>query len=683
TRISGEAGASQKRLVEISQEIARLDVAKTEASQRQAVLTQSGQNDLAADLDAAGGIRALEIARDKFRRAPAVQGFERLEQLCTSLLANLRSVPSLRTATTAVNCEPGNASILANRVFRLNAAEEAFQKTCVAGDFPRTSTNKFLAFGSSCIQGSGLPGTDTEQFRDQLNRIALNRDDKAHRFVVSWNAFNDGNALAYLALAIAIAIDGLVFMSGLFGANVIRSPLSSVSEERLINTIDKALGGDKYAAAQRTLKAIADNPDAGFGSFRHQVPLSVAVEDPIIQKVLTAGKGLNAVRWDDRTKRYLVHSDFNTYLNQVAMRTVDGSDELRKVLRDALAPDIAENAADVMHEIQPVSLRDGFMGYVTKSADTPKGGSTDILRRALSAGTSIGVIKTSEKVAQNNVDKITYWVRPSFWACLADLRANEKSSTSRAKRRSMRDVEPTYASDQTAHPLPPAIQTAQAPPTPIPQVAELVAEKQPRSAQIYPASAINLEEQNRESVIRRNVREALADQFGLSPELASHVFGDSYIAVDTLHGLKQLSGALATSLVSEIENAADRVRAESEGMVNGYEDDERLIAEEERDTIALAEAARRTSQMWRETAATLLERFHDFEDFSNDDGTFPNRAMETTTELNRLKEQVINLQSHDRFDSELVTLVSDADKAWPQLERFITAQREQKFRALN
>ena len=62
----------------------------------------------------------------------------------------------------------------------------------------------------------------------QMSTIDLNRDDKAHRFVVTWNAFLDGNRLAYLALAIAIAIDSLVFMSGLFGANAVRSPLSDL-----------------------------------------------------------------------------------------------------------------------------------------------------------------------------------------------------------------------------------------------------------------------------------------------------------------------------------------------------------------------------------------------------------------------------------------------------------------------
>jgi hypothetical protein len=56
----------------------------------------------------------------------------------------------------------------------------------------------------------------------------MNRDDKAHRFVVTWNAFLDGNRLAYLSLILAIGVDSLVFMSGLFGANALRSPLSDV-----------------------------------------------------------------------------------------------------------------------------------------------------------------------------------------------------------------------------------------------------------------------------------------------------------------------------------------------------------------------------------------------------------------------------------------------------------------------
>ncbi len=90
------------------------------------------------------------------------------------------------------------------------------------------SADDLLSFSRRCLADSGLPSSDTDTLRTKINFIELNRDDKAHNFVVSINAFQDGNRLAYLALAIAIAIDSLIFMSGLFGANAVRSPLSDV-----------------------------------------------------------------------------------------------------------------------------------------------------------------------------------------------------------------------------------------------------------------------------------------------------------------------------------------------------------------------------------------------------------------------------------------------------------------------
>ena len=84
----------------------------------------------------------------------------------------------------------------------------------------------------------------------------MNRDDKAHRFVVTWNAFLDGNRLAYLALTLAIGVDLLVFMSGLFGAQALRSPLSDVpspkarSAHQLEAIIEAALLPDIFKNAR-------------------------------------------------------------------------------------------------------------------------------------------------------------------------------------------------------------------------------------------------------------------------------------------------------------------------------------------------------------------------------------------------------------------------------------------------
>jgi len=41
-----------------------------------------------------------------------------------------------------------------------------------------------------------LENPNTDELRTKINLAELNRDDKAHRFVVTWNAFNDGNRLA-------------------------------------------------------------------------------------------------------------------------------------------------------------------------------------------------------------------------------------------------------------------------------------------------------------------------------------------------------------------------------------------------------------------------------------------------------------------------------------------------------
>ena len=125
-----------------------------------------------------------------------------------------------------------------------------------------------FGFARRCVQDAGLPSRDTANLRQQINVIELNRDDKAHRFVVTSNAFQDGNKLAYLALAIAIAIDALVFMSGLFGANAVRSPLSDVpshkgrSARQLEDVVQNALLPDKFENAM--LRLTRSNPSAAW-----------------------------------------------------------------------------------------------------------------------------------------------------------------------------------------------------------------------------------------------------------------------------------------------------------------------------------------------------------------------------------------------------------------------------------
>jgi hypothetical protein len=156
----------------------------------------------------------------------------------------------------------------------------------------------------------------------RIASIDLNRDDKAHRFVVTWNAFLDGNRLAYLALAIAVAIDSLVFMSGLFGANALRSPLTEIEDrgemtaDQLEATIDATLSETPHPRQTLSSLMAGLHPVHATDGFTSEIILDP--QDPLVdemRKVLVAGAIIGAVRraGHDRT-RYFVHSGLARYL---------------------------------------------------------------------------------------------------------------------------------------------------------------------------------------------------------------------------------------------------------------------------------------------------------------------------------------------------------------------------------
>ena len=141
----------------------------------------------------------------------------------------------------SVDCDPKQAAEAAGGLFALNAGIAAFQARCAGGDKLNglNTTDALLGFGRNCLQESRLIGKDSAESGARLAAIEMNRDDKAHRFVVTWNAFLDGNRLAYLALVLAIGVDSLVFM-----------PLQDVSVER------DALAGIERAAGQNAGRGI-------------------------------------------------------------------------------------------------------------------------------------------------------------------------------------------------------------------------------------------------------------------------------------------------------------------------------------------------------------------------------------------------------------------------------------------
>jgi hypothetical protein len=164
----------------------------------------------------------------------------------------------------AIDCDPKQAAEAASRVFALNAGIAAFHANCAGGDklAQRTTTGRLAGLRPQVPAGLRPHQQGLGRRRRQALCIDMNRDDKAHRFVVTWNAFLDGNRLAYLSLTLAIGVDLLVFMSGLFGAQALRSPLSDVpspkarSAHQLEAIIEAALLPDVFKNARLALSAL-------------------------------------------------------------------------------------------------------------------------------------------------------------------------------------------------------------------------------------------------------------------------------------------------------------------------------------------------------------------------------------------------------------------------------------------
>ena len=79
---------------------------------------------------------------------------------------------------------------------RCRPAFKQFAATCSGGDklAANKTADELFGFARRCLQDSALPSQDTDELRTKINYIELSRDDKAHRFVVTWNAFRTATA---------------------------------------------------------------------------------------------------------------------------------------------------------------------------------------------------------------------------------------------------------------------------------------------------------------------------------------------------------------------------------------------------------------------------------------------------------------------------------------------------------
>jgi hypothetical protein len=436
----------ERELSGIDGELAKLKGEAQTAEQRIKATLAASAGDADGKLDPARVLPGFERARAAFRQHPTTEALALLQQQCSNLFGAMASTEAIKGKTRSIDCDPNQAAEAAGRVFALNAGITAFQARCAGGDKLNslTTTDALLGFGRNCLQESGLIGKDSADAGARLAAIEMNRDDKAHRFVVTWNAFLDGNRLAYLALVLAIGVDALVFMSGLFGAQALRSPLSDVpspkarSAEQLQAVIDTALLPHTYENARLMLNAM--RPMAPREGFTQRVILR---EDdphaPDINRLLNAGATIGAVRHVEANV-YELRAELFEYLSLAAKKSF-GADrshvllaELERILAVSLLPNVRENVETVLRYVHPIEDRPTFLEKLSRPGaaaaaaaarpeftaeiklDDVERSDKKVVRNALNAGATLEAVER----ANNN----HYLISPDFYRALARIRAH-------------------------------------------------------------------------------------------------------------------------------------------------------------------------------------------------------------------------------------------------------------------
>jgi hypothetical protein len=436
--------AAETRIAHIERELSILDgdLAKLKgdaetAEQRIKTVQSAGGEDDSARFDPARVLPAFERARVAFRQLPDVERLGALHQQCASLLGAIANAPAAKDKVRGIDCDPKQAADAAQRVFALNAGLAAFQASCAGGEkvAQHTTTDALLAFGRRCLQDSGLTSKDSASVGARLSAIEMNRDDKAHRFVVTWNAFLDGNRLAYLALVLAIGVDALVFMSGLFGAQALRSPLADVpspkarSAHQLDAIIEAALLPDTFKNARLALGAM--RPREPLDGFTNEVRLAELDPESAarVLEVLNAGATIGAVRQTEVRGHYLVRSELHTFLSDVIKRELRiraaeaerglDLDRLESRIREALMPDVLDTADSVLQHLHPI---DEVRGFTSKIFLKEVGREHQrAVRNLLTAGSSLHLVeRDKDKGGESG-----YLLHGNLYTTLARIRARE------------------------------------------------------------------------------------------------------------------------------------------------------------------------------------------------------------------------------------------------------------------
>jgi hypothetical protein len=231
-------------------------------------------------------------------------------------------------------------------------------------------------------------------------------------------------------------------MSGLFGAQALRSPLADVpspkarSAHQLDAIIEAALLPETYRKARtvhrsiRPIEGLAKPPTDGF---THEVILRELDPESAaeVRDVLNAGATIGAVRHDSGS-RYFVRSELHQFLAKVMhrelrlrpdeVRRTTATNDLETLLVAVLSPNEGETAEVLLHYLRPINERHGFSSEILLS-DVAQ----DHVRAARNMLTAGSTLRVAQQDARN-ADR--YYVHGDLYSALARIRARALNSAS-------------------------------------------------------------------------------------------------------------------------------------------------------------------------------------------------------------------------------------------------------------
>ncbi len=428
---------AETRISQIKREVASIDgeLAKYKgeeqtASQRIKMTQDNATGEQESQrVDPGRVLPAFETARAEFRQGPTAERLGEVQQRCSQLYSAMFSADVTKPKVSGIDCDPKQASEAAAMLFTLQGGTKTFNANCVGGDklAAQRSTDALFGFAVKCLADSALPSKQTDELRTTISFAEMNRDDKAHRFVVSWNAFQGRQP------------------AGLPGARDRHRHRQPDLHDRPLRRQRRALAAGRRAIVQGPQLAAARSDHrecaaaryvrqfAGYAQ-RHAAITNTSgfmsevrpeMLDPHTAQrvlgVLNAGATINAVDYDEVQKRYLVRAELFEFLSIIAKRSYEADKsnadlaELEKIVGVALLPNINENAETVLHYMHPIDEDRGFTAEINLAE--VEGDHRRTVRSTLNAGATLGRVQRRGKSSDE------FWIHRDLYKTLARIRA--------------------------------------------------------------------------------------------------------------------------------------------------------------------------------------------------------------------------------------------------------------------